>query len=44
MRCAFSIEHSCLDTWFTASDATIPSVSLLGYVGVRFLASDVNEL
>lgn len=44
MRCTFSIEQPCPDTCFTARDTAIPSVSLLGFVGVRFLANDVNEL
>ena len=44
MRSIFSIDRSCRETRFPARDAAIPSVSLLGSVGVPFSAGEVDGL
>lgn len=44
MRFRFSIERPRHETRFSVRGAAIPSVSVLGSVGVPFLASEVDEL
>ena len=44
MRSIFSIECTCPETRFPVRDAAIPSVSLLGSVGVPFSVGEVDEL
>ena len=44
MRSIVSIDRPCPETRFPARDVAIPSVSLLGSVGVPFSAGEIDEL
>ena len=44
LRSIFSIDRPCPETQFPARDAGIPSVTLLGSVGVPFPLGEVDEL